>query len=157
MANYSTDARKEISKVNADNLPVTLLEIEHPDLAIPIRVVNDRQDITFETNNYIALSFRISLPDDLQKSLPKATLEIDNVGKELVQWLEDSNGGAGTSIRLIQVLRSAPSIAEFDITMNLSNITINASVISGELGFEDLLNIPAVTYMYTPQLAPGLF
>ncbi len=157
MPNYSANARKEISKVSASNLPVTLLEIDHPDLTTPVRVVNDREKIVFETNTYIALSFGIALPSDLQKGLPRASLIIDNVGKELVAWLESSNGGAGTSVRIIQVLRTDPSVAEIDMTMTLSNISVTASSIRGTLGFEDLLNIPAVTLSYTPELAGGLF
>lgn len=154
---YSTDARKQISKVSADDLPVTLLEITHDDLPAPVRVVNDRQDIVFETNTYIALGFRIAMPSDLQKGLPQATLGIDNVGRELIEWLEASNGGQGTLVRIVQVLRSAPSVAEIDITMTLSNIQVNPLEVTGSLGFDDLLNIPAVVVQYTPSLAPGLF
>jgi hypothetical protein len=157
MTDYSASARREISKVNADNLPITLLEIDHPDLATPVRVVNDRQDITFETNLYTALGFDITMPTDLQKGLPKASLSIDNIGKELITWLEASNGGANTSVRILQVLRSAPSVAEVDMLMTLSNITITTLLITGELGFDDLLNVPAVTIIYSPEFAAGLF
>lgn len=155
--NYSAPARREMSKVNASNLPVTLLEIDHPDLVSPIRVVNDRADITFETNTYVALSFSISLPSDLQQGLPRATLAVDNVGKELVSWLEASNGGAGTSVRILQVLRTDPSTAEIDMTMTLFNIEVTSAQVTGQLGFEDILNIPAVTLLYTPEVAPGLY
>jgi len=154
---YSNNARKEISKVNADNLPVSLLELNHPDLVTPIRVINDKADIVFETNTYTALGFNITLPTDLQKGLPRASLSIDNVGRELIQWLESSNGGAGTTVRVIQVLRSDPSTAEIDILMTLSNIKVTAAFISGELGFDDLLNVPAVTLIYSPEFAGGLF
>ena len=157
MPTYSANARKEISKVNADNLPIILLEIDHADLTTPIRIVNDRQDVTFETNVYTALSFRISLPTDLQQGLPRATLAVDNIGRELIQWLEASNGGAGTTVRIIQILRSDPSTAELDMLMTLFNIQVSAAVITGELGFEDLLNVPAVTLLYTPEVAPGLY
>jgi len=154
---YSPDARKEVSKVNADNLPVTLLEIDHVDLPVPVRVINDRTDIQFETNTYTALGFNIVLPDDLTKGLPRAALSIDNVGKELVQWLEDSNGGAGTTVRIIQILRSDLLTAEYDITMGLSNIAVTAATVTGQLGFDDLLNVPGVPLIYTPKVAPGIF
>ena len=154
---YSTDARKEISKVDAPNLPITLLEIDHDDLTAPIRVVNDRADIVFETNTYTALGFNITMPTDLQKGLPRASLSIDNVGKELVQWLEVSNGGAGTSVRMVQILRSDPTTIEYDILMELSNIHVTATTVSGVLGFDDLLNVPAVILTHTPTVTPGIF
>lgn len=154
---YSANANKQISKVSGGELPITLLEITHSDLALPIRVVNDRADVTFETNAYTALGFDIKLPTDLQTGLPRASLSVDNVGRELVEWLEISNGGAGTSVRIIQILRSDTSTIEYDITMTLSNIVVTPATITGELGFEDLLNVPAVTILYTPITAPGLF
>lgn len=154
---YSANARKEISKVNAPNLPVTMLEIDHPELLVPVRVINDRADIVFETNTYTALGFNITMPTDLQKGLPRASLSIDNVGKELVEWLEASNGGANTSVRIIQVLRTDPSVPEVDMIMTLRNILVTSSTITGELGFEDLLNVPAVTIIYSPEFAAGLF
>lgn len=157
MPNYSANARKEINKVSGSNLPVTMLEIDHVGLTVPIRIVNDREKITFEGNDYIPLSFRIALPTDLQKGLPRAKLSVDNVGKELVHWIETTHGGAGTSVRILQVLRTDPSVAEIDMTMTLKNISITAEVVSGELGFEDLLHVPAVTIKYTPEYASGIF
>lgn len=154
---YSANARKEINKVSADNLPVTLLEIDHDDLTAPIRVINDRADIIFESNTYTALGFSISLPADLQQGLPRARLSVDNVGKELIQWLEASNGGSGTSVRIIQILRSDPSTIEIDLLMTLTNISITPATVSGDLGYDDLLNIPAVTLTYTPELQAGIF
>ena len=157
MVDYSSGARREISKVSGDNLPLTLLEIDHADLTSPVRVVNDRAGITFETNAYVAIAFGITLPSDLQSGLPRASLAIDNVGKELVEWLESSNGGQGTTIRIVQILRSDPTTIEFDITMILSNISINATLVTGDLGFDDLMHIPAVALSYTPDVAPGLY
>jgi hypothetical protein len=157
MVDYSAPARREMSKVNATNLQLTLLEIDHPDLTTPVRVVNDRADIVFETNTYTALGFRIALPSDLQKGLPRASLSVDNVGKELVTWLEDSNGGKGTTVRILQVLRTDTSTAEVDITMTLFNIEVTSAAVTGQLGFEDILNIPAVTLIYSPEVAPGLY
>lgn len=154
---YTSTARREISKVNSDNLPVVMLEIDDDDLVAPVRIVNDTRDIEFESNTYTALGFNMSMPTDLSKGLPRASLSIVNVGKELVKWLEKSNGGNNTTVRIIQVLRSTPSIIEIDITMGLTNINVTRSFITGELGFEDLLNIPAVTIIYSPEYASGIF
>lgn len=154
---YSAAANKKINAVSADELPVLLLEITHPDLAVPIRVINDNADIIFETNQYVALAFRASLPDDIAGKLPRATLTVDNVGKEMVSWLEGSAGGQGAQCRLVQILRSDPATIEWEITMDLDNLTINMLEVSGELGFDDLLNKPGVTLVYRPSVAPGLF
>ena len=138
-------------------MPLLLLEIDHADLPAPVRVVNDNLDVTFETNLYQALAFRASLPDDVPQKLPRARLAVDNVGKDLVSWLELSDGGQGATCRMIQIMRSDPATIEWEITMDLSNLSMTMLEVSGELSFDDLLNKPGVSLQYRPSTAPGLF
>ena len=154
---FSAAANKKINAVSSDEFPLLLLEITHPDLTSPVRVVNDNLDITFESNVYTAMAFRASLPDDVPNKLPRASLAIDNVGKELVQWLETSAGGQGADCRMIQIMRSDPATVEWEITMDLSNLSMTMLEVTGQLSFDDLLNKPAVTVIYRPSVAPGLF
>ena len=142
---------------NGKALPLTLLEITHPDLATPVRVVNDTQAITVLGNEFTPLSFRPVWPDDLSQGLPRAGLAIDNVGRELTQWIESTAGGQGAEVRLMQVLRSDPDTIELDITLGLDNVELSQLEVTGELGFEDILNRPATTVNYRPEVAPGLF
>jgi len=150
------------TKVNATGtaeVPFVLLEITHSELAQPVRVINDNQDLVGGPggNDYIALAFRASLPDDFDKELPRARLRIDNVGKELVGWLELSQGGRGAKVRMMQVLRSAPTFIEWETTFDLTNVQITATEVTGDLGYEDLLSKPASAVFYRPDVAPGLF
>lgn len=155
--NYSTAFRGTVNSTSAREAPLLLLEITHPGLASPLRVVNDTQDLVSNANTYTALPFRARLPDDLEQGLPRAELSIDNIGKELVQWLEASGGGQGASCRMMQVMRSAPNVIEFEITLDLTNLHMDAMQVSGTLGFENLLDRPACTWVYKPEIAPGLF
>jgi len=155
--NYSTTANKKINATSATELPLVLLEIDHPDLATPVRVVQDNQDITSNADVYTALAFNISMPDDLSSGQPRARLALGNVGRELVQWLESSGGGRGATCHIMQVLRSVPNTVEWEVTMNLNNVQMNMLQVTGELTFDDILNLPAVPKMYTPTVAPGLF
>lgn len=154
---FTAAANKKINSVSTDALPLLLLEINHTDLPSPIRVVQDNEDITFESNTYTTLGFEASLPDDIANKLPRANLAVDNVGRELVSWIENSAGGQGASCRLIQIMRSDPSTIEWEITMDLSNLSIDMLKVTGELSFDDLLNKPGVTKVYRPNVAPGLF
>lgn len=157
MPDYSPAARKKINAISADEHPVTLLEIEHPDLPEPIRVVNWSEDITHAGNVFTALAYEITLPGDLAQGLPRASLSIDNIGRELTDWIEASNGARGTTCRLIQVLPSDPDTIEWDITMNLENPAIDVFRVTAALTYDDLLNLPAVALVYSPQTAPGLY
>lgn len=154
---YSDAFKANINAVAETEAPLVLLEITHPGLAEPVRVVNDNQDIVSRGFRFVALAFQIVLPDDLEEGLPKATLAVDNVGRELTQWIEESRGGAGATVRIMQVLRSQPDVIEWDVTLDLSNVRMDAATVQGTLSYEDLLNRPAVTLFYRPETAPGVF
>lgn len=153
----SSDFKKRINAVSSDERPLVLLEIDHTDLTSPIRVVNDTDDVVSNGNNFIALAFRITLPDQKEQGLPHASLEVDNIGKEMVSWLELSGGGQGATVRVMIILRSNPDIIEYDITLNLSNVVLTQETVSGDLTFEDIMNKPSFNVTYRPHTHPGLF
>lgn len=106
---------------------------------------------------YIACAFRISLPDDIAQQVPRARLAIDNVGKELTQWLDASNGGRGSTVRVMQVMPDAPDVLESDVTLDLVNVRQTMLQITGELGYQNVLNLPASGINYRPDNTPPLF
>lgn len=154
---YSNNYLEELNRTSGSEPLLLLVEINHADLASPVRVVNDTQDLVSSGNTYYGAPFRYRLPDDPEQGNSSAQIQIDNVGRELVQWLELSNGGAGATITLGQVLRSSPDAIEWSVTMDLTNIKMDAMQITGDLGFKNLFEIPAVSISYTPYAAPGLF
>lgn len=156
MRDYSAQARRAINATSGE-APVILLEITHPDLSAPIRVAQDNADIVCQGNVFAAFAFEIDLPDDQDKQTPRARLAMDNVGRELTQWIEASNGGEGAQVRVMQVMRSDPDVVEWEATLDLSNVEMDVRRVTGELGFEDLLNKPGVLLRYDPQTAPGIF
>lgn len=155
--NYSAQYKSTLAEVNAAEAPMILLEIDHPDLDEPIRVVNDTQDLTSNGNLYIGFPFRCVLPDDFENQLPKARLSIDNVGRDLMYWIETTGGGQGSTATFKQILRSNPNLIEWSITMSLFNVHVTMQEISAELGFENLFGKPAITFKYRPDNSPGLF
>ena len=155
--NYSAAYKSTLAQTSAPEAPLILLEITHPDLALPVRVVNDTQDVTSNGDLYVAVPFRCELPDDLENQQPKARLAIDNVGRDLVYWLEISGGGEGSSVHVMQIMRSTPDVVEWEITMQLANVRITQAEVSGELNFENLFGRPAVAVQYRPDTAPGVF
>lgn len=154
---YSSEYKSTLARVSASETPLILLQIDHPDLDSPIRVVNDTQDITSNGDTYIAFPFRCTLPDDFEGKLPKATLSIDNVGKDLMYWIESTDGGIGSTATFKQVMRSRPDQIEWSITMSLFNIIATNAEVSAELGFENLFSKPAILLSFRPETSPGLF
>lgn len=154
---YSTTAQKKINATGADELPVLLLEIDHPTFTQPVRVVNDGLDLTSNGELYVAMRVEASLPDQQPGQMPRARLALDNVGRELVEPLEASNGGEGATVRMMQVLRSTPNVIEWEATLDLSNVEMSSMTVTGDLSYEDILNKPGVPMRYDPVTAPGLF
>lgn len=154
---YSAKYRETVNAVSARESRLLLLQIDHPDLAAPIRVVSDTQDVTCRGSLYQALAFSCSVPDDQQGQLPQARLEMDNVGRDLTQWLEASQGGLGASATLMEILRSEPDVIEWSITMDMTGMSITPQKVTASLSFLDTLNQQAVAVQYRPSTAPGLF
>lgn len=154
---YSSQYKSTLAKVSAEEAPLVLLEISHASLTTPVRVVNDMQDLTSNGNLFIACPFRYVLPDDFENQLPKARLAVDNVGRDLMYWIETSAGGNGSTVKMMQVMRSRPDTVEWSITMNLYNVQVTMKEVSAELGFENLFAKPAVLLQYRPDNSPGIF
>lgn len=157
MREYSSAAKTNLLATSADEPFLVLLEITHPDLTEPVRVVQDSQDLTFEGNTYIACPFDVVLPDDVAGQLPQAKLQIDNIGRELTQWLESSNGGQEARCRIIQIMRSDLATVEFEITLDLTALVVNNEKVTGNLGFVNMLGRTGTVPSFTPQSAPGLW
>lgn len=154
---YSANFKSTLAEVNAPETPLILLEISHPDLDQPVRVVNDTVDVTSNSNLYVGFPFKCVLPDDFENQLPKARLAIVNIGRELMYWIETTGGGQGSICTFKQILRSNPDLVEWSITMNLYNVQVNMDEISAELGFENLFSKPAISRQYRPSNSSGLF
>lgn len=154
---YSAEYKSTLAATSAPEAPLVLLEITHAGLSVPVRVVNDTQNLTSSGVEFIACSFRCALPDDLENQLPKVSLAVDNVGKELMYWIETSAGGYGARARFMQVMRSRPNQIEWEITVNLSNVKATAKEVTGDLGFDNIYTRPAISMRYDPFSAPGIF
>lgn len=154
---YSAEYKSTIAGTSAPEAPIVLLTINHDALPEPVRVVNDTQEITSNGALFLACPFRCELPDDFEGQLPRARLAVDNVGRDLMYWIETSSGGQGSTVTFSQVMRSRPNQIEWSITMYLYNVTANWQEVSGDLGFDNLFGRPSVQMVYSPRMAPGVF
>lgn len=154
---YSPEYKSTLAAVSAPEAPLVLLEINHVDLVAPIRVVNDTQNITSNGNTFTAYPFKFILPSDYENQLPKAKIAIDNIGRDLMEWIESSGGAAGATIRFMQIMRSRPNQIEWEITMSLYNLQVNPMEVTAELGFENLFAKPAISIQYRPETCAAIF
>lgn len=157
MRTYSSEFVSTISGISPEELPLIALEIAHAALPEPVRVVNDSQDLISGGHTFIAAPFRFVLPDDQESQAPRASLAISNIGKELMQWIESSNGAKGATVRIMQIMRSRPEVIEYETTMGLSNVSADLREVSAGLTYDNLLARPSVSLAYRPDTHPGVF
>lgn len=137
------------------NLPLVLLEIDHEDLAVPIRVVNDNQAITSNGEEYVAFKFEVILPSSQDDGPPQARLRIDNVSREIGEAIRTISGPPTVTMRVIR--RETPDIieAEFD-GMVLRKADYDVFTVDGNLDFEDLTREPYPAHTFNPANYPGI-
>ena len=132
------------------------LEITHPDVAAPVRIVNDAVDHVIGGETYTALRFGVRLVDDVEGRVPRAELVVDNVGRPLTQWIEQSGGGSGASVRVMEFL-AGQAAPEWDLTLEVASMHADQQQIAATIGYENLLGRRAVRLRHDPETSPGLF
>lgn len=153
----STRFRQAAQAVSAAELPLVLLEISHALLAEPMRLVNDVQDVVSNGQNYVATSFNFVWPDDMDKQTPRAQLSIANTRGDVGAFFERTHGGRGALLTVLQIMRSMPDFVEDRLVLDLKNVQVTTQTVSGQLGYDDVLNRPGTPATYRPESAPGLF
>jgi hypothetical protein len=135
---------------------LVLLTISHASLATPLRFVNNMTNIVAGGQTYVAFPFDIALPDEREDQLPRVTLTIDNVDRQIVQALRGLK--TPPTVTLNVVLASTPDTVEagpFDFTLKSGEY--DALVVTGTLAFEDVLSEPYPADAFSPQWFPGIF
>ena len=131
---------------------LVILEIDHDDLAAPIRVVNNTENITSGGDEYLAAGFDIKLPDDDGKT----TISVCNVDRIMVQAIRSISSRPTVTISVI--LASDPDTIEVGpYIMELSEVSYDAFTVTGTLTFDNFLDEPFPGDKFNPGIFPGLF
>ena len=140
--------------------PIYALEVSHPSITDNIRIVNDTEDVSLEGNAYVALAFRPQLPQEKEGEIRQAGIEVDNVGRRMVEWVEASNGGRGATMRIMELTVSPTREAE--VVWEVPNLDVGAASMTNDvlrvlLVDEGSSQAPAVKLRHDPVESPGLF
>lgn len=132
-----------------------LLTITHTDLAQPIRVCSDVEDITSNGNLFVGFPFEFVMPNDTD-ALPIGRIRIQNVDRQMSEAIK----GLRKPPRMLVegVLRSSPDIVEFAYNhLVVRNIQIDAATITGDIGSFDYSTLPYPRTKSNKTTLPGLF
>lgn len=152
----SSYARQQAYALTSGDAWLVLCTISHPPTSTTYRVVNNTVDIVSRGQTFTAYPFKITLPQETGEGVGSATLQIDNVGLELIDMLRSAVVAPTVTIEVVlssnmdQVEISIPSLA-------LRQVTWDANTIRGTLLSEDLLSSAWPGYIYDPIEWPGLF
>ena len=137
------------------DLPLVLLKIDHADINPPIRVVNNKVDITSNGDVFVAFAFSITLPDIIEGAPPRAQLRIDNVSREIGEAIRAISSPAAVTIQVVRQDDTDTIEASWP-AMRLTNVRYNALTVRGDLEFEDLTAEPYPWPTFSPAEFPGL-
>lgn len=134
---------------NQSDLPLVLLRIEHSSLAAPILVVNNKENVVSNGDQYIAFPFEIILPDANEDSPPQSKLRIDNVSREIGQAIRSISTPPSVTIQVVR--QDTPDFIEAQFEgMYLTNVTYDALSVEATLLFEDLTREPFPAWTFSP-------
>lgn len=153
--NLSTAATTSANAQFTDEVWLTLLTVESPELDAPLRFVNNNVSITSRGNVYLAFPFDVDFPGQDEESPGEARLTIDNIDRMIVNFVRTISAPPNVTIEV--VLASSLDVVEASFSnMTLRNVSYDAKAVTGLLRFEDIV-IEPVTYAMTPERFPGMF
>ena len=157
MTRTISDATKEaIHSQETGEAFLILLTIDHTDLAAPIRVANNSEDIVSNGDTFLAFPFLLELPKDSDSLAPEATLTIDNVDRQIIAAVRSISSAPSVKI---EVIRSGdPDTIEVSYDgMELRDVVYNAFQVSGKIVMQRFDAEPYPAGRMTPVDFPGLF
>lgn len=123
------------------NPEIYLVSMTHPDFSEDIHVSSDATETLSSGHKgtisngveYTNFPFKLKLQEQNENLIPKASLEISNVSREIMDAIQRIQDDVPV-VRVQMVLASDPDLVEIDIrNMRFNNIKGNAIVIEGEL------------------------
>jgi hypothetical protein len=152
----SLAARHALTASETDDVFLILLTIASAEMAVPIRVVNDRANLTSRGSDFIAFPFDLVLPADDGETLSQVQLRIDNVDREIVAALRQLTTPPDVTMEVVRA--AEPDVIEAGpFAMQLVAADYTALVVTGTLAFEDVLNARFPGDDFAPASHPGLF
>lgn len=153
----SQDAMQALLAEQTDKVFLDCLTIEHASFGgEPIRLVNDRQDLTRSAGIYRAFPFQVEPYQDGDESMPEVKITADVVDRRIIQALRALPVDDPPTITLETVLAHQPNTVEYGpLPMTVESVAANsASVIELTVGFRrQFLTEPFPAGRMTPSRA----
>lgn len=124
-----------------------LVEITLPDLVTILRFVRNNDDVVFDTDTYYKLPFEIEpIENQSRGQIPQVNLRLSNVTRVIQTYLEQFDGGIGSTVRLIVINSehlddvTPAQYAELELNFEVIGAEANANWVTFTLGVPNPLN-----------------
>jgi hypothetical protein len=158
MPDYSDNLKVNVNRLDSIESLKVLIEITHPLLPEPVRVINDNCDMVSKGNNFIAFPFEFQRAPDVENELPKAQLVFSNVGRSFVRWIEESYGASDADLKIIFARRSEPDTWENEFPCKIISTNLTPELITIDLVIlANKLIQRGIRFTFDTNRTPGLF
>ena len=161
----STTARGAMFAQQTDEVFIVLLTISHDSFDDDIRVASDSREslpvagvrgVISRGDEYIYIPFDLTLPQQDDTGVSKASISLDNVGRELITAVRSAD--SAVRIKIEVVLDSAIDTVEITLDdFRLDSIKYNALTVSGDISMDYYDLEPCPKQRFTPSDWPGVF
>lgn len=135
---------------------LTLFTLTHPTFSLPLRFVNNSEDIVSNGDTYTAFPVRVILPPDDNESAREVRISFDNISLEVIDQFRSVTTPITASLQM--VLASDPNTIQYSLEeLKLTGITYDIRSISASLVMDDFLSVGLTSERYTPTNFPGIF
>ena len=152
----SQHLRQLLRNMTQPSVYALLVELDHPELAQPVRVVRAPTPVVSEGNTYMPARFALSLPDERTDTVVATRIQFDNVDKELYKSLRNLVGNI--TMRLRVVLAETPDVVEMGpMELVIRTLTFDARKVEGTATYHDFLQHRFPADLMTSTTVPGIF
>lgn len=156
MRTVPTAIRAAALAARTTEVTLAFLDIAHADLAATLRLVNNMVAVTKGGNSYSPCAFSIVLPTDRDGEDGTAQLVVDAVDLSIITAIRTIETPAAITVTI--ALASAPDTTEVSYgTFLWRPVSWTKSAVSGELAYDDVLDILLPGDCFTPVNVPGNF
>lgn len=133
-----------------------LLELTHPTLAEPVRVVLNTKPITHQAQQYEPMYFEVSLPEQMPDKVGGMKLRVDGVDRTLIEKLRGFSEPPMVRLKVVGTVDlDAVQVETAEMAWRI--VTYGMHWLEGELEPPAVFNLNFPADYFSPAVAPGLF
>lgn len=164
MSSYRDAIKEAFATAQSDVALLETIELTHPELAEPIRLVANSTDLKaqIETNQVVVFkrcAFKFRLPAAGENGHQTLTLTLDNVDRQISQFVRHA-AGYHEPITVIYrpYLSNDLTYPQMDppLMLTLSSVSMNLYQVVGKAVFADVINKKFLNQLYTRERFPSL-